>query len=143
MKSYNKGTIIGALVGSVFGVALAVGAVAFASPHEPQGKGQHWSPEKIEQHLTEMTEQLDLSATQEAEIRTIMEQAQTRAKEIKEMPRGPEKFTAFRDLRFATEDQIYANLSCAQREELRLLKRKHKAEQMQERWEHRQAEDTK
>ena len=140
MKSYNKGTMIGALVGSVFGVALAVGAVAFASPH---GKGQHWSPEKMEQHLTEMTDRLDLSTAQETQIRTIMEQAQTRAKEIKEMPRGPEKLATFRDLRFATEDQIYANLSCAQREELRLLKREHKAERMQERWEHRQAEDTK
>ena len=143
MKSYSKGTIIGALVGGVFGVALAIGAVAFASPHGPQGKGHHWSPEKMEQHLTEMTERLDLSAAQEKQIRVTMEQAQTRAEEIKEMPRGPEKLAAFQDLRFATEDQIYANLSCAQREELRLLKREHKAERMQERWKHRQAEDTK
>ncbi len=143
MKSYNKGTIIGALIGGMFGLALTIGAVAFASPHGPHGRGHNWTPEKMEEHLTEMTERLSLSATQEAQVRAIMKQARTRAQEIKEMPRGPEKFSAFRDLRFATEDQIYANLSCDQREELRLLKREHKAERMQERWERRQAEDTK
>ena len=141
MKSYNKGTIIGALVGGVFGVALAIGAVAFASPHGPHSKG--WTPEKIEEHLTEMTQRLNLSEAQEAQIRTLMERAQTRAQEIKEMPRSPEKFAAFRDLHFTTEDQIYANLSCAQREELRILKREHKAERMRERWERHHAEDAK
>ena len=39
MKSYNKGTIIGALVGGVFGVALAIGAVAFASTPRPTVAG--------------------------------------------------------------------------------------------------------
>jgi Spy/CpxP family protein refolding chaperone len=141
MKSYNKGTIIGTLIGGVFGVALAIGAVAFASPHGPHGKG--WTPEKIEEHLAEMTQRLNLGAAQEAQIRTVMEQAQTRAREIKEMPRGPEKFAAFRDLHFTTEDQIYANLSCAQREELRILKREHHAERMRERWERHHAEDAK
>ena len=48
-----------------------------------------------------------------------------------------------RDVRFATEDQIYANLTCAQREELRLLKREHKVERMEERFERRHSEDTK
>lgn len=143
MKSYNKGTIIGALIGGVLGLALTIGAVAFASPHGPHAQGHRWTPEKMEAHLTEMTERLSLSSAQEAQIRTIMEQARSRAQEIKEMPRGPEKFTAFRDLRFETEDQIYANLSCAQREELRLLKREHKAERMQERWERRQADHPK
>jgi Spy/CpxP family protein refolding chaperone len=143
MKSYNKGTIIGALIGGAFGLALTIGAVAFASPHGPHAKGHHWTPEKMEEHLTEMTERLSLSTAQEAQIRTIMEQARSRAQEIKEMPRGPEKFTAFRDLRFATEDQIYANLSCDQREQLRLLKREHKAERMQQHRERRQADDTK
>ena len=142
MKSYDKGTIIGALVGGVFGVALAVGAVAFASPHGPHGKGHHWTPEKINEHLTEMTQRLNLSEAQEAQIRTVMEQAQARIQQIKEMSRGPEKFAAFRDLHFTTEDQIYANLTCAQREELRLLKREHRAERMQERWERHQDDDT-
>lgn len=141
MKSYNKGTMIGALVGGVFGIALAVGTVAFANPHGPEGRDHHWSPEKMEEHLAEMTERLDLDATQEAQIRAAMENAQARAKEIMEMPRGPEKFAALRDLHFATEDQIHANLTCAQRDQLRLLRREHKAERMQRRWEHRRSED--
>ncbi len=141
MKSYNKGTIIGALIGGVFGLALTVGAVALASPHGPHAKGHRWTPDRMEQHLANMTDRLSLSSAQEAQVRTILEQARSRAQEIKEMPRGREKFTALRDLRFETEDQIYANLSCAQREELRLLKREHKAKRMQERWERRQAGD--
>jgi hypothetical protein len=44
-----------------------------------------------------------------------------------------------RDLHFATEDQIYANLTCAQREALRLLKREHKVERMDERFERHQS----
>ena len=55
--------------------------------------------------------------------------------------RGKEKFVAFRDLRFATEDQIYANLSCEQREELRVLKREKRAEMMEKRFERRHGSD--
>jgi hypothetical protein len=36
-----------------------------------------------------------------------------------------------KDLHFATEDQIYANLSCEQRDGLRLLQREHKVERME------------
>jgi hypothetical protein len=72
-----------------------------------------------------------------------MEQAVSQGQEIKEMPRGKEKFVAMKDVRFATEDQIYANLTCAQREELRLLKREHKVERMEERFERRHSEDPK
>jgi Spy/CpxP family protein refolding chaperone len=142
MKFINKGTIIAALVGGATAIALTVGGVALAHGG-PHGKGGPWSPEKIEEHLTEMTQRLDLSAEQEANIRGIMERALTQGQEIKEMPRSKEKFVAMRDLHFATEDQIYANLTCAQREELRLLKRKHKVERMEERFERRHSEDTK
>jgi len=48
-----------------------------------------------------------------------------------------------KEVRFATEDQIYANLTCAQREELRLLKREHKVERMEERFENRKSEHSK
>jgi Spy/CpxP family protein refolding chaperone len=96
----------------------------------------------MEAHLTEMTERLDLTAEQEANIRAIVEQTQAQAKEIKEMPRSKEKFAAFRDLRFATEDKIHANLTCEQRDELRLLKREHKAERMEARFERRWSEDS-
>ena len=146
MKFINKGTLIAALAGGVTAIALAVGGVALAhgGPHGgPHGRGGPWSPEKMEEHLTEMTQRLDLSAEQEANVRAVMEQAATRGQEIKEMSWGKEKFVAMKDLRFATEDQIYANLSCAQREELRLLKREHKVERMEERFERRQSEDTK
>jgi Spy/CpxP family protein refolding chaperone len=146
MKFINKGTIIAALVGGVTAIALAIGGVALAhgGPHGgPHGKGGPWSPEKMEEHLTEMTQKLELNTEQEANIRAIMEQAATQGQEIKEMPRGKEKFVAMKDLRFATEDQIYANLTCAQREELRLLKREHKVERMEERFERRHSEDTK
>jgi hypothetical protein len=80
---------------------------------------------------------------QEANIRAIVEQAQTQRQELKDTPRSKEKFMAVRDLRFATEDQIYANLSCEQREELRLLKREHKVERMEQRFERHQSQDTK
>jgi Spy/CpxP family protein refolding chaperone len=146
MKFINKGTIIAALVGGVTAIALAIGGVALAhgGPHGgSHGKGGPWSPEKMEGHLAEMTQKLELNAEQEANIRAIMEQAATQGQEIKEMPRGKEKFVAMKDLRFATEDQIYANLTCAQREELRLLKREHKVERMEERFERRHSEDTK
>jgi Spy/CpxP family protein refolding chaperone len=146
MKFINKGTIIAALGGGVTAIALTIGGVALAhgGPHGgPHGKGGPWSPEKMEEHLTEMTQRLDLSAEQEANIRGTMEQALTQGQEIKEMPRGKEKFVAMRDLHFATEDQIYANLTCAQREELRLLKREHKVERMEERFDRRHSEDTK
>jgi Spy/CpxP family protein refolding chaperone len=146
MKFINKGTIIAALVGGITAIALAIGGVALAhgGPHGgPHGKGGPWSPEKMEEHLTEMTQKLELNTEQEANIRAIMEQAATQGQEIKEMPRGKEKFVAMKDLRFATEDQIYAILTCAQREELRLLKREHKVERMEERFERRHSEDTK
>jgi Spy/CpxP family protein refolding chaperone len=145
MKFINKGTIIAALVGGITAITLTMGGVALAygSHGGPHGKGAHWSPEKMEEHLTEMTQRLDLSAEQEANIRAIMEQAVSQGQEIKEMPWGKERFVAMKDLRFATEDQIYANLTCAQREELRLLKREHKVERMEERFERRHSEDTK
>ena len=145
MKFINKGTIIAALVGGITAITLTMGGVALAygSHGGPHGKGGPWSPEKMEEHLTEMTQRLDLSAEQEANIRSTMEQALTQGEEIKEMPRSKEKFVAMRDLHFATEDQIYANLTCAQREELRLLKREHKVERMEERFDRRHSEDTK
>ncbi len=145
MKFINKGTIIAALVGGITAITLTMGGVALAygSHGGPHGKGAHWSPEKMEEHLTEMTQRLDLNAEQEANIRAIMEQGTTPCQAVKEMSRGKEKFAAMKDLRFATEDQIYANLTCAQREELRLLKREHKVERMEERFERRHSEDTK
>jgi Spy/CpxP family protein refolding chaperone len=146
MKFINKATIIAALVGGATAIALAVGGVALAhgGPHGgPHGKGGPWSQEKMEAHLAEMTEQLGLSEQQEANIRAIVEQARTQREEIKEMPRTKEKLVAMRDLHFATEDQIYANLTCAQRDELRLLKREHKVERMEERFERRHSADTK
>lgn len=139
MKSYHRGTIAGTLIGGALGVVLAVGAVAFAAP----GKhGKRWSPERMEQHMNEVIEQLDLSAAQEVQLRTIVQDAANRMTEIKDMPRSQEKFEAFRDLRFATEDQIHANLTCEQREQLRLLMREHKAEKMQKRFERRLSEET-
>ena len=146
MKYVNKTTILAALTGGVTVIALAIGGVAIAHSGGhggPHGRGGPWSPEKMEEHLTEMTERLDLSPVQEANIRAIVEQAQTQRQEIKDMPRSKEKFVAMRDLRFATEDQIYANLSCEQREGLRLLKREHKVERMEQRFERHQSEDTK
>jgi Spy/CpxP family protein refolding chaperone len=133
MNYLNKQTVVAALVGGVSAVVLAAGGVAFAhgAGHGPKGR---LTPEKIEEHLSEMTERLDLSAAQEQQVRTILEQALVKGEEIKEMPHSKEKFTAARDLRFATEDQIYANLSCEQRDELRLLEREHRIERMEARY---------
>ena len=140
MKSYHRGTIVGTLIGGLFGLALAASAVAFAAPGG--GHGKRFSPEKMEQHMNEIISELDLSAAQEAQIRTIMTDARSQMEEIKEMPRSQAKFEAFRDVLFTTEDQIHANLSCEQREELRLLRREHRAERMQEHFEKRQAEQS-
>lgn len=134
MKFINTETIVAALLGGVAAIALTVGGVAFAHGG-PHGKGGPWSPEKMEEHLAEMTQRLDLDDAQEASIRAIMERAQAQREEIRDMPRGKEKLTAMKELRFATEDQIHANLSCEQREDLRLLKREHKVERMEQRLE--------
>jgi Spy/CpxP family protein refolding chaperone len=141
MKFINKGNIIAALLGAVTVIALTAGGVALAHGG-PHGRGGPWSPEKMEEHLSEMSQRLDLSPEQEAEVRAIMEKASAQGEQIKEMPRGKEKFVAMKDLRFATEDQIYANLSCEQREGLRLLKREHKVERMEQRFERHHSEDT-
>ncbi len=146
MKFINRGTIVAALLGGVTAIALTVGGVAFAhgGPQGgPHGKGGPWSPEKMEEHLTEMTQRLELDPAQEASIRAIVERAQTQREEMKDMPRSKEKFVAMKELRFATEDQIYANLSCEQREELRLLKREHKVERMEQRFERHHSADKK
>jgi Spy/CpxP family protein refolding chaperone len=140
MKLINKQTILAAMVGGVSALALTAGGVAFAhgaSQGGPHGKGGPWSEVKMNAFLEEMIERLDLSPQQEQEVRTIADGAKAQAAEIEEMPRGKEKFVAFRDLHFATEDQIYANLSCEQRDELRLLKREHKVEWMEQRFERR------
>ncbi len=145
MKLINKQTVTAAFLGGIAALALTVGGVALAhgGPHGgPHGRGGSWSPEKMEARLVEMTDRLGLTAEQEANVRAIVQDMQSQAKEIKEMPRGKEKFVAFRDLRFATEDKIYANLTCAQRDELRLLKREHKAERMEARMERRQSEES-
>ena len=143
MKFINKETVAAALLGGVAAIALSVGGVALAhggSLGGPYGKGGPWSPEKTEEHLTEMTERLDLDPAQEASIRSIMERAQA---QLNDMPRGKEKVTAMKELRFATEDQIYANLSCEQREELRLLKREHRVERMEQRFERHKSHHSK
>lgn len=144
MKLINKQTTIAALVGGVSALVLMAGGVALAhgAGHGgPHGKGGHWTAEKMEAHLAEMTERLDLSPAQTQQVRTLMEEAKTNAEGIKEMPRSKEKLVAFRDLHFATEDQIHANLSCEQREELRLLKREHKVARMEQRFERRHGSD--
>ena len=146
MKFINRATILAALWGGVTAIALAIGGVALAhgGPHGGRhGQGGPWSPERMEEHLTEMTQRLELNTEQEENIRAIMERAATQGQEIKDMSWGKEKFIAMKDLRFATEDQIYANLTCAQREELRLMKREHRVERMEERFERRQSEDPK
>ncbi|MEM8606251.1 MAG: hypothetical protein AAGF92_04060 [Myxococcota bacterium] len=140
MKTYHRGTIVGTLIGGLFGLVLAAGAVAFAAPGE--GHGKRWSPEKMAQHMNEIISELDLSAAQEAQMRTIMTDARAQMEAIEEMPRSQAKFEAFREVLFTTDDQIHANLSCEQREQLRLLKREHKAERMKERFEKRQAEQS-
>ncbi len=140
MKLINKQTTIAALVGGVSALALTAGGVALAHGG-PHGKGGPFSEAKMDAFVEEMVERLDLSAAQEQQVRTIAEGAKTQVAEIKEMEHGKEKFLAFRDLHFATEDQIYANLSCEQRDELRLLKRKKKAEMMEKRFERRHGAD--
>jgi Spy/CpxP family protein refolding chaperone len=140
MKLINKQTVIAAFVGGLAALALTASGIALAhgGPHGgPHAKHGPWTDEQMDAFLEEMTERLDLSSEQQVEIQTIADGAKSRAAEIREMPRGKDKFLAFRDLHFATEDQIYENLTCEQREELRLLKREHRVERMQEHFEQR------
>jgi len=140
MKLIHKQTIVAALVGGVSALMLTAGGVALAhgGPHGgPPGRGGPWSEEKMDRFVEEMVERLDLSPAQEQQVRTIAQSAKAQAAEIKEMERSKEKSLAFRDLHFATEDQIYANLSCEQRDELRLLKREKRAEMMENRFDRR------
>ena len=136
--------MLAAGIGLLTGLVLSVGTIALASPN---GKGHHkghrWSPEKMEQHLTEMTDRLNLSESQAVQIRAIFDVARDKGQAIKEQPKSREKMEAFRDLRFSTEDQLYAVLSCEQREGLRKLKREHKAQKMEKRWQQRQANPDK
>lgn len=143
MKNFNRQTIVAALAGGATALVLAVGGVALAhgGPHGGQrGGGGYWTPGNIDEHITEMTERLNLSPAQEQQIRAIVTDAQAKATEIREMPRSRDKMLAFRDLHFATEDQIYANLSCEQREGLRLLKREHRVERMEQHFQQRQSQ---
>jgi Spy/CpxP family protein refolding chaperone len=142
MKRIHKRTILATLVGALCALTLTFGAVALAHGG-PYGKGGPTGAQ-MDALLEEMVERLDLSAAQERRIRTIAEDAKTEAQQIRQMPSGKEKLLAFRDLHFATEDRIHANLTCEQREELRLLKREHKAERMEQRFErHQQIHDSK
>ena len=145
MKLIHKQAIVAALIGGVSALMLTAGGVALAhgsGPHGgPGGKGGPFNEAKMDALLEEMIERLDLSPAQEQQVRTIADGAKAQAAEIKEMERGKEKFLAFRDLHFTTEDQIYANLSCEQRDELRLLKREKKAEMMEKRFERRHGSD--
>ncbi len=137
MKSTKIRTALAALTGLACGAALTMGGVAFAHG----GKGPHgmkWTPEKIEEHVTEMTQQLSLSDTQEANVRTIFADAQTKAQALQAGPRSHEKMLAMRTIHFQTEDALYATLSCEQREVLRKLKREHRAERMDARWQEHQ-----
>lgn len=136
----NKRSIAALLASGVTIFVLATGGVALAhggAHGGPHAKGGHWTPEKIDAHITEITERLELSPAQEQQIRAIMDEAQAKASEIREMPRSKEKMVALRDLHFATEDRIYANLSCEQREGLRLLKREHRVARMEEHFQRR------
>ena len=142
MKLINKQNVIAALIGGLSALALMVGGVALAHGG-PHGKGGPWTQEKMDAFLEEMIDRLELTTDQEQTIRSIADGAKGRAEEIREMPRGEEKFTAFRELHFATEDQIYENLTCDQREALRLLKREHRAARMQEHLEQRHGTDSK
>lgn len=146
MKLIKKETLVAAILGGVTALMLTGGGVALAhgAPHGgPHGQAGQWSPQRMEAHLAEMTERLDLSAAQQTAVRAIMEDAAARGAEIKEMPRGKEKLVALKDLRFATEDRIYANLSCEQRDGLRLLQREHKVERMERHFGGGDAEDAK
>ena len=144
MKHIDKRTAIAALLGALSALVVTIGGVALAHggpPGGPHGRGGAFHQAKMDAFLEEMIESLDLSPAQEQQIRAIAEGAKSQAEEIETMPRSKEKLLAFRDLHFATEDQIYANLSCEQREELRLLKREHKAARMQQHFERHHALD--
>lgn len=144
MKRINRQTITAAFIGGTTALALTVAGVALAhggSHRGPHGNGGYWTAERVEAHLAEMTERLELSPAQEQQIQAIMDEALAKASELRDMPRSKEKMLALRDLHFATEDQIHANLSCEQREGLRLLKREHRVERMEEHFQQRPSQD--
>ena len=73
MKIINKQTVTAALIGGVSALFLAMGGVALAHGGGHGHRAKQFTPEKIDEHVTEMTERLDLSAAQAEQVRALLE----------------------------------------------------------------------
>lgn len=132
-------TLFAGVVGLVVGVTLAAGGVAFAyQGAKKHGFGKMLNPEHVEEHIAKMKERLNLSGSQEEDIRTLLTGAQDKMKALKEDgEKTPEKRMEFRQTFFELDDGIHEVLSCDQREEFRKLRRDERSERMQQRFEQR------
>ena len=133
MKSTKIRTALAALFGLACGTGLTLSSAAFAHGG-PRPHGMKWTPEKMQTHLREMTQALNLSEAQQATIEEAFDKARAQIQTLEDQPFGHEKMLALRQIHFETEDALYATLSCEQREALRKLKREHRSEQMDAHW---------
>ncbi len=94
-----------------------------------------FSPERITQTVEEMTERVQLTTTQQAELRRILEEAARGAENIRTAtePRTTQRHQAMRGLRHGADDRIWALLSCEQKDLYRLYKRDRRMMHMQQR----------
>lgn len=127
------------LTKSLLAVSLVLGvgvASAAAQPDSPRGRRSADAPaahQRLERRLAAMTERLSLTPAQQVQVRAIMEQTRTQMQALGAAERGRGNRQARRRLRFTTEDQLHAVLSCEQREAYRLLRRERMSRRMQQR----------
>jgi Spy/CpxP family protein refolding chaperone len=100
----------------------------------PGARGRGPSPERMlqrmEQRLEQMKTRLALTPAQERRIRRAMREGANRAREVlnRQPQPSPERRAALRQIRWDVSDRIHEALSCDQREQLRRLRREHRAQ---------------
>jgi len=134
-------------IAPVFLIALTALFLGPAAASAQEGEGRHGrggpSPERMlermEQRLEQMKGPLNITDAQERRIRQALRRGATQARRVLEQhpDRSPERHEAMRRVRWDTEDRVHAVLNCAQRDQLRRVRREHRAERREHRRERR------
>lgn len=117
------------------GAALAQGAPdAAPRPGRGGGRPQRDFGEHLEQRLQRMTQELGLSAAQQAQIRQIFAEARQRRQALR--PQGGEPTVetrrAMMQLRWDLQDRVHAVLTQQQRDRMRQMRRERMLQRMEE-----------
>ena len=92
-----------------------------------------WSPSDARSRVAKMTSTMQLSEEQKARIEEIYTDAEPQWQTIKALPDEEQRDARTAELQFQTQDELYAVLSCSQREELRKAKQKQTLQRRQRR----------